>query len=83
MSSKNTVCLWYNNDALDAARFYTATFPDSAVGALPHAPGACPDGAVLVAEFTAAGIPQLVCYADTCTRLHCAPDCVTAYATAP
>lgn len=60
MPSKNTVCLWYDSDALDAARFYAATFPDSALGAVHHAPGAYPDGeegAVLVVEFTVAGIP--------------------------
>jgi predicted 3-demethylubiquinone-9 3-methyltransferase (glyoxalase superfamily) len=58
--TKNTICLWYNNDAEDAARFYAATFPDSAVGAVIRAPGDYPDGKqgdVLVVEFTVAGIP--------------------------
>jgi 2-polyprenyl-6-hydroxyphenyl methylase/3-demethylubiquinone-9 3-methyltransferase len=32
MASKNTICLWYDGTALDAARFYAKTFPDSAVG---------------------------------------------------
>jgi predicted 3-demethylubiquinone-9 3-methyltransferase (glyoxalase superfamily) len=36
--SKNTICLWYDKDAEAAARFYAATFPDSAVGAVHHAP---------------------------------------------
>lgn len=57
--AKNTICLWYNNDAEDAARFYAETFPDSAVGAIIRAPGDYPDGKqgdVLVVEFTVAGI---------------------------
>lgn len=29
--AKNTICLWFDKDAEDAARFYAATFPDSAV----------------------------------------------------
>ena len=35
--SKNTVCLWYDNDAEEAARFYASTFADSAVGAIHRA----------------------------------------------
>jgi predicted 3-demethylubiquinone-9 3-methyltransferase (glyoxalase superfamily) len=42
MVSKNTVCLWYDGTALDAARFYAATFPDSAVGAVYRAPSDFP-----------------------------------------
>ncbi len=60
MSSKNTICLWYNRDALDAANFYAKTFPDSAVGAVHRSPGDYPDGKegdVLTVEFTVAGIP--------------------------
>ena len=30
MVSKNTICLWYDGTALDAATFYAKTFPDSA-----------------------------------------------------
>jgi predicted 3-demethylubiquinone-9 3-methyltransferase (glyoxalase superfamily) len=59
MASKNTICLWYDGTALDAARFYAQTFPDSAVGAIVHAPGDYPDGKqgdVLTVEFTVAGI---------------------------
>ena len=26
--AKNTICLWYDGDAEDAARFYAKTFPD-------------------------------------------------------
>src|SRR5690606_15281598 len=42
-SSKNTICLWYDGAALDAARFYAETFPDSAIGAVLRAPGDYPD----------------------------------------
>ncbi len=62
MPAKNTICLWYNHDALDAANFYAATFPDSAVTAVHRAPGDYPDGkegGVLTVEFTVAGIPCL------------------------
>src|SRR5687767_9126145 len=57
---KNTICLWYDGTALDAARFYAETFPDSKVGAVHRAPGDYPDGkegAVLTVEFTVCGIP--------------------------
>ena len=62
MPAKNTICLWYERDALDAARFYAATFPDSAVGRVMHAPGDYPSGQagnVLTVEFTVLGIPCL------------------------
>jgi predicted 3-demethylubiquinone-9 3-methyltransferase (glyoxalase superfamily) len=60
MIAKNTICLWYDGTALDAAKFYTETFPDSAVGAVHHAPGDFPSGKqgdVLTVEFTVMGIP--------------------------
>ena len=60
MKPKNTVCLWFDRDALDAAQFYAATFPDSSVDAVMRAPGDYPDGKegdVLTVEFTVAGIP--------------------------
>ncbi len=62
MASKNTICLWYDGTALDAATFYAKTFPDSAVGAVLHAPGDYPSGRqgdVLTVEFTVMGIPCL------------------------
>ena len=62
MASKNTICLWYNGTALDAAQFYAATFPDSAVHAVHRAPGDYPsgkEGDVLTVEFSVAGIPCL------------------------
>jgi predicted 3-demethylubiquinone-9 3-methyltransferase (glyoxalase superfamily) len=39
MIPKNTICLWYDGTALDAAKFYAETFPDSAVGTVHRAPG--------------------------------------------
>src|SRR5690606_20932919 len=57
---KNTVCIWYDKDAEEAARFYAETFPDSAVTAIRRAPSDYPSGKagdVLVVEFTVAGIP--------------------------
>lgn len=57
--AKNTICLWFDKDAEEAARFYAQTFPDSAVGAVVRAPGDYPDGKqgeVLVVEFTVAGV---------------------------
>jgi 2-polyprenyl-6-hydroxyphenyl methylase/3-demethylubiquinone-9 3-methyltransferase len=60
--NKNTICLWFNRDAEEAARFYAATFPDSAVSAVHRAPGDYPagkEGDVLTVEFTVAGIPCL------------------------
>ncbi len=62
MKSKNTICLWFNKDALEAARFYAATFPDSKVGTTYKAPGDYPsgkEGDVLMVEFTVLGIPCL------------------------
>ena len=58
--AKNTVCLWYNHDAEEAARFYAKTFPDSSVGAVHRARGDFPSGKkgdVLFVEFTVMGIP--------------------------
>ncbi|WP_347260906.1 VOC family protein [Rudaea sp.] len=60
MIPKNTICLWYDGAALEAAQFYAKTFPDSAVGAVHRAPGDNPSGKqgdILVVEFTVAGIP--------------------------
>ena len=60
--AKNTICLWYNGGAEEAARFYAATFPDSSVGAVLHAPGDFPSGKqgdVLTVSFTVLGIPCL------------------------
>jgi 2-polyprenyl-6-hydroxyphenyl methylase/3-demethylubiquinone-9 3-methyltransferase len=67
--AKNTICLWYDGDAEDAARFYAAIFPDSSIGALHRAPGdnpSCKEGDVLTVEFTVMGIP--------CIGLNGGPD---------
>ncbi|HEY8184356.1 MAG TPA: VOC family protein, partial [Thermoanaerobaculia bacterium] len=55
MKSKNTICLWFDKDAVDAARFYAATFPSSKVTAVHEAPADYPGGKkgdVLTVEFT-------------------------------
>jgi predicted 3-demethylubiquinone-9 3-methyltransferase (glyoxalase superfamily) len=62
MASKNTICLWFNGSAQEAAQFYAETFPDSAVKAVHRAPGDFPSGKqgdVLTVEFTVMGIPCL------------------------
>ena len=62
MVAKNTICIWYDSDALGAAQFYARTFPDSSVGAVHHAPGDFPsgkEGQVLTVDFTVCGIPCL------------------------
>ena len=62
MKPKNTICLWFDKDAHEAARFYAATFPDSEVTAVHTAPGDYPGGKrgdVLTVEFTVLGIPCL------------------------
>lgn len=60
--AKNTICLWYDGGAEEAARFYAATFPDSSVGTVLRAPGDFPSGTqgdVLTVAFTVMGIPCL------------------------
>jgi predicted 3-demethylubiquinone-9 3-methyltransferase (glyoxalase superfamily) len=60
MTSKNTICVWYDKDAEEAANFYAATFPNSAVIAVHRAPGDYPSGKagdVLTVQFTVCGIP--------------------------
>jgi len=61
-TGKNTICLWYDGTALDAAQFYADTFPDSAVGTVFRAPTDYPAGKagdVLTVQFTVIGIPCL------------------------
>ena len=60
--AKNTICLWYDGTAEEAAKFYAKTFPDSAVTAVHQAPGDHPSGKqgqVLTVEFTVLGVPCL------------------------
>ena len=62
MFPKNQICLWFNGDALDAAGFYAATFPDSQVLAVHRAPGDYPSGKqgdVITVQFTVLGLPCL------------------------
>src|SRR5687767_178220 len=58
--AKNTICLWYDKDAEEAARFYAETFPDSSVDAVHKEQGDFPSGKqgdVLTVNFTVLGIP--------------------------
>ena len=60
--AKNTICLWYDRDAEEAARFYATIFPDSSVAAVHRAPGDFPSGKkgdVLTVEFTVMGVACL------------------------
>src|SRR6516164_553449 len=60
--AKNTICLWYDGTAEEAARFYAQTFPNSAVTMVHRAPGDYPDGKqgqVLTVEFTVLGVACL------------------------
>ncbi|RYG47018.1 VOC family protein [bacterium] len=60
--NKNTICLWYDKDAEEAARFYAETFPDSSVGEVHRAPSDFPggkEGDVLTVKFTVCGLPCL------------------------
>ena len=62
MTAKNTICLWYDGAAQEAAEFYARTFPDSSVGAIQRAPADFPSGRkgdVLTVAFTVMGIPCL------------------------
>lgn len=56
---KNTICLWYDGAAEEAARFYARTFPDSEVHAVYRAPGDFPSGQagdVLTVWFSVLGV---------------------------
>lgn len=61
MIPKNLICLWYDRQAEDAAKFYAETFPDTRITGVQRAPGDYPDGGkqgdVLTVEFTVMGIP--------------------------
>jgi predicted 3-demethylubiquinone-9 3-methyltransferase (glyoxalase superfamily) len=58
--NKNTICLWFEQDAEEAARFYTGLFPQSSLGAVHRAPSDFPGGkagTALTVDFVVAGIP--------------------------
>ncbi|MCH8498301.1 MAG: VOC family protein [Marinobacter sp.] len=60
--AKNTICLWYDGNAEEAAQFYAETFPNSSINAVHRAPGDYPSGAegdVITVEFTVLGIACL------------------------
>jgi len=60
--ARNTICLWYDGGAEEAARFYASTLPDSEVRAVHRAPADFPSGKagdVLTVEFVVLGIPCL------------------------
>jgi 2-polyprenyl-6-hydroxyphenyl methylase/3-demethylubiquinone-9 3-methyltransferase len=60
MIAKNTICLWFNGTAQNAAEFYARTFPDSEVRAIHKAPTDFPAGKkgdVLTVDFTVLGLP--------------------------
>jgi 2-polyprenyl-6-hydroxyphenyl methylase/3-demethylubiquinone-9 3-methyltransferase len=60
--SKNTICLWFDKDALENGNFYAATFPNSEVTAVHKAPADYPSGKagdVITVEFTVLGSPCL------------------------
>ena len=60
MIARNTICLWYDKDAEEAAAFYAKTFPDSKVGAVHKAPSDFPSGKAgdtITVEFTVCGVP--------------------------
>ena len=42
--AKNTICVWYDHGAEEAAKFYAKTFPDTSVGRSHRAPGDSPSG---------------------------------------
>jgi len=62
MTGKALICLWYEKDAEEAARFYAEVFPDSSVGTVHKSPADSPsskEGDPLTVEFTVRGIPCL------------------------
>lgn len=66
---KNTICLWFDKDAEEAARFYASVFPDSKVTAVHGAPSDYPGGKKgdpLTVDFTVCGVP--------CVGLNGGPD---------
>jgi predicted 3-demethylubiquinone-9 3-methyltransferase (glyoxalase superfamily) len=60
MTHKNTICLWFEKDAEEAANFYSSVLPESSVDKVFRAPSDFPGGKkgdVLIVNFTVCGIP--------------------------
>ncbi len=60
--NKSTICVWYDKDAEEAAKFYASVFPDSKVNAVHKAPTDYPSGKkgdVITVDFTVCGIPYI------------------------
>lgn len=58
--SKITPCLWFDGRAEEAAKFYTALFPDSRIDEVHRSPADTPSGpkdTVLTVDFTIGGQP--------------------------
>ena len=56
--SKITPCLWFDGEAEEAAKFYTAIFPNSSIDTISRSPAdnpSTPAGAVLTVDFTLDG----------------------------
>ena len=57
------ICLWFDHDGEEAARFYTGLFPDSQITEIARAPGDYPAGRagdVLVVRFNLLGRPYMI-----------------------
>ena len=56
-----TTCLWFDEQAEEAAQFYVSTFPDSQILSTSHYPTDAqkPEGSVLTVEFELFGQPFL------------------------
>lgn len=62
MIAKNTICLWFEKDAEEAAQLYASIFPDSQVLSVFRAPTDFPGGTkgdVLTVSFTVCGVACL------------------------
>lgn len=63
MSRKIQPCLWFNNNAEEAAHFYAETFPNSRIDEISRAPGDYPSGKagdVLVITMTILDMPFML-----------------------
>ena len=56
-----STCLWFDDQALDAAKFYTSVIPNSRITEIMHYPadGPKPEGSVLVVTFVLDGTEYL------------------------